>query len=82
MNNVSVLESVPILVEECCGNCKHICQWPNGALKCHRNPPTALILAGKTLDGNVAHLATLSDWAPVRAEQSCGEYRRKILVDQ
>ncbi len=84
MNNVVVLDPLvqtPLITEECCGNCKHVRQWPNKDLKCHRNPPQALLFMGKTPDGKMVHGGTMADWPPVKAELSCGEYKRRILVE-
>lgn len=81
MNNITALNTAPLLTAECCSNCKFVRQWPNGDLKCHRNPATALLFMGKSPDGKIGHMGTAADWPPVVAQQWCGEYKRKVLVD-
>jgi hypothetical protein len=64
---------------ECCEACKFYKLHPNGG-KCHRMPPTALLILGQGPGGMPAHAATMADWAPVNPDQWCGEFKRGVVL--
>jgi hypothetical protein len=62
-----------------CRTCKfaQTTSTPSGSLvvECHRNPPQMTFVPGPQ-----GQMGSIAGWPAVRADQSCGEFRVKLVI--
>lgn len=72
----STAARAPIVGTNTCANCKFAVRQTGHMFECRRNPPTAALMQGR--DGQPMPIAF---WAPVTADQHCGEFQRRVIMD-